>query len=146
MESRVKEHFTSGGSAFTKKFKPLLQLQPLTQSTTDLESFERAETLEQMWVNGIKNVRGWQYTKVRSCVRVCVSVSVSVCECVRVCVCVSDCVCVSVSICVSVCHPLLPLPSPLSPSPLSSPHHSLRHHSLPHLSLPHPSQILLTEF
>jgi GIY-YIG catalytic domain len=63
VDARVKEHFNSGGSAFTKKFKPLRQLEPLTQPTTDLESYERAETLEQMWVNGIKNVRGWQYTK-----------------------------------------------------------------------------------
>jgi predicted GIY-YIG superfamily endonuclease len=63
VDARVKEHFTSGGSAFTKKFKPISQLMPLTQPTSDLESYERAETLEQMWVNGIKNVRGWQYTK-----------------------------------------------------------------------------------
>lgn len=63
VDARVKEHFNSGGSAFTKKFKPIRQLEPLTQPTTDLESYERAETLEQMWVNGIKNVRGWQYTK-----------------------------------------------------------------------------------
>ena len=63
VEGRVKEHFTSGGSAFTKKFKPISQLPTLTSFTADLESFERAETLEQMWVKGIKNVRGWQYTK-----------------------------------------------------------------------------------
>ena len=63
VEGRVKEHFTSGGSAFTKKFRPISQLPTLTQVTSDLESFERAETLEQMWVRGIKNVRGWQYTK-----------------------------------------------------------------------------------
>ena len=63
VEGRVKEHFTSGGSAFTKKFRPISQLPTLTQVTSDLESFERAETLEQMWVKGIKNVRGWQYTK-----------------------------------------------------------------------------------
>lgn len=63
VDARVKEHFNSGGSAFTKKFKPVRQLEPLTQPTTDLESYERAETLEQMWCNGIKNVRGWQYTK-----------------------------------------------------------------------------------
>jgi hypothetical protein len=31
VEMRVKEHFTTGGSAFTKKFKPLSQLQPLSQ-------------------------------------------------------------------------------------------------------------------
>jgi GIY-YIG catalytic domain len=63
VEARVKEHFNSGGSAFTKRFKPIRQLQPLTQPSVDLESYERAETLEQMWVHGIKNVRGWQYTK-----------------------------------------------------------------------------------
>lgn len=63
VEARVKEHFNSGGSAFTKRFKPVRQLQPLTQPSVDLESYERAETLEQMWVHGIKNVRGWQYTK-----------------------------------------------------------------------------------
>lgn len=63
VDARVLEHFNSGGSAFTKKFKPVRQLPTLTQPSTDLESFERAETLEQMWVNGIKNVRGWQYTK-----------------------------------------------------------------------------------
>lgn len=63
VEARVKEHFNSGGSAFTKRFKPIRQLEPLTQPSIDLESTERAETLEQMWVNGIKNVRGWQYTK-----------------------------------------------------------------------------------
>lgn len=64
VDARVKEHFTSGGSAFTKRFKPLNQLLTITAATTDLESFERAETLEQMWVNGISNVRGWQYTKI----------------------------------------------------------------------------------
>jgi predicted GIY-YIG superfamily endonuclease len=64
VEARVKEHFNSGGSAFTKRFKPLSQSLTLTPATTDLESYERAETLEQMWVNGISNVRGWQYTKI----------------------------------------------------------------------------------
>eukprot|EP00596_Hydrurales_sp_CCMP1899_P007002 CAMPEP_0119034754 /NCGR_PEP_ID=MMETSP1177-20130426/1764_1 /TAXON_ID=2985 /ORGANISM="Ochromonas sp, Strain CCMP1899" /LENGTH=384 /DNA_ID=CAMNT_0006992437 /DNA_START=258 /DNA_END=1413 /DNA_ORIENTATION=+ len=64
VEARVKEHFNSGGSAFTKRFKPLSQLLTLTPATADLESYERAETLEQMWVNGISNVRGWQYTKI----------------------------------------------------------------------------------
>ena len=61
--TRVLEHFTSGGSAWTKKFQPLTQIQPITKPTEDLESWERAETLERMWQHGIDNVRGWGYTR-----------------------------------------------------------------------------------
>ena len=60
--ARVLEHFTTGGSAWTKKYQPLVQIDPITNATEDLESWERAETLERMWQHGIDNVRGWGYT------------------------------------------------------------------------------------
>ena len=60
--ARVQEHFLTGGSAWTKLHQPKEQLIPILNASDDLESSERAETLERMWMHGIDNVRGWQYT------------------------------------------------------------------------------------
>jgi hypothetical protein len=63
VDKRIYEHFhLGGGAAWTKKYKPLERLHPITPTITDLESFERAETLDRMWQHGVENVRGWQYT------------------------------------------------------------------------------------
>ena len=63
--ARVQEHFLTGGSAWTKQHHPIEQLTPIVNTSDDLESSERAETLERMWIHGIDNVRGWQYTKIK---------------------------------------------------------------------------------
>lgn len=60
--ARLNEHFTSGGSAWTRRYPPIEQVRLIVEPTSDLESTERAETLERMWLHGIENVRGWRYT------------------------------------------------------------------------------------
>lgn len=52
---RVKEHFRPAnvGSRWTKDFPPLQRLLPLTRVQDDLESWERAETLERMFIYGV---------------------------------------------------------------------------------------------
>jgi hypothetical protein len=62
MAARLNEHFTSGGSAWTRRHPPVERVDPIVDPSPDLESTERAETLERMWAHGIENVRGWRYT------------------------------------------------------------------------------------
>ena len=62
--ARVQEHFLTGGSAWTKTHQPIEQLTPILNASDDLESSERAETLERMWSHGIESTRGWKYTKI----------------------------------------------------------------------------------
>jgi hypothetical protein len=62
IESRVSHHFQSGASAWTRLHKPIERLEPINQNFGDVESLERAETLDRMWIHGIENVRGWQFT------------------------------------------------------------------------------------
>jgi predicted GIY-YIG superfamily endonuclease len=65
VNTRIKEHLDNGymTSRWTKQYKPLRRLAPLTSIPDDLESWERAETLERMWIYGIQRVRGWKYTQ-----------------------------------------------------------------------------------
>jgi predicted GIY-YIG superfamily endonuclease len=64
IEARLRQH-RSDGVAFTKTMDAFQRIQPLTNgSTTDLESWERNETLQRMHRHGIDNVRGWMFTTV----------------------------------------------------------------------------------
>ena len=63
VELRIKEHFSSPKPAWIRAYRPVAAVTPLTCLPADLESWERAETLERMWLHGASRVRGWQYTR-----------------------------------------------------------------------------------
>ena len=63
VELRIQEHFSSPKPAWIRAHRPIAAVTPLTFLPTDLESWERAETLERIWVHGAARVRGWQYTR-----------------------------------------------------------------------------------
>lgn len=63
VETRVEEHFSSPKPAWIKSHRPLEAVRPITFIPSDLESWERAEVLERMWVHGAARVRGWQFTR-----------------------------------------------------------------------------------
>ena len=60
---RIQEHFSSPKPAWIRAYRPIAAVTPMTFLPADLESWERAETLERMWVHGATRVRGWQYTR-----------------------------------------------------------------------------------
>ena len=62
-EARIEQHRTGGGASFTAELgSTSVSVAPFTMGqTTDLEAWERAETLERMHKHGINNVRGWVY-------------------------------------------------------------------------------------
>ena len=62
IERRIEEHHRGGGTRFINKnsFRRISLKTPAIQS--DLESWERNETLTQMYHRGIDQVRGWMYT------------------------------------------------------------------------------------
>ena len=62
-EARIEQHRTGGGASFTAELgSTSVSTAPFTMGqTTDLEGWERAETLERMHKHGINNVRGWVY-------------------------------------------------------------------------------------
>jgi len=61
INKRIQEHKDGAGTSFLTRF--IKQCSTLTSGTEDdLESWERNETLEQMYRNGIQNVRGWMFT------------------------------------------------------------------------------------
>jgi hypothetical protein len=57
---RIKDHFNGRGSAWTKINKPLRSIDPLTPSQGHL--WELTETLRQMNIHGMDNVRGSLFT------------------------------------------------------------------------------------
>ena len=82
VNTRIKEHLDNGymTSRWTKQYKPLRRLAPLTSIPDDLESWERAETLERMWIYGIQRVRGWKYTQLNLTVSDQTQVIMQLCE------------------------------------------------------------------
>ena len=64
VNKRIAEHMQGSGTTFlSNPHTGLTQLQTATSgSKNDLESWERAETLTQMYSKGIRNVRGWMFT------------------------------------------------------------------------------------
>ena len=82
VHTRIKEHLDNGymTSRWTKQYKPLRRLAPLTSIPDDLESWERAETLERMWIYGIQRVRGWKYTQLNLTVSDQSQVILQLCE------------------------------------------------------------------
>jgi predicted GIY-YIG superfamily endonuclease len=61
LDERLREHFSKGNMKWTRQYPLVGTLPPLTY-VNDLESWERAETLERIWLHGAARVRGWQYT------------------------------------------------------------------------------------
>ena len=60
-QKRFKEHTRGSGTSFLKG--TIKKRQTVTNgSKSDMESWERNETLERMYRNGISNVRGWMFT------------------------------------------------------------------------------------
>jgi len=82
VNTRIKEHLDNGyqTSGWTRLYKPLRRLAPLTSIPDDLESWERAETLERMWIYGIQRVRGWKYTQLNITVSDQLQVIMQLCE------------------------------------------------------------------
>jgi hypothetical protein len=62
IESRIQAHFVGHGSSWTKLYKPIERLVPLTSPMSHLESWERLEFINRVLCHGIDNVRGWAYT------------------------------------------------------------------------------------
>jgi predicted GIY-YIG superfamily endonuclease len=62
VKKRVGEHMQGLGTSFlcSGEITPIKTI--TSGSKEDLESWERSETLAQMYRKGIKNVRGWMYT------------------------------------------------------------------------------------
>ena len=66
IERRILQHRGElrGGSAWTSEHRVVRRLEPKTPPQTDLESWERSETLFRMKLHGVDAVRGWMYTSV----------------------------------------------------------------------------------
>lgn len=63
IKERVKEHFSKvPRTSWIRAHKPMAVVSTMTNIPNDHESWERAETLERMWLHGASRVRGWQYT------------------------------------------------------------------------------------
>ena len=62
---RVAAHRAGTGAAFTRRYGVVEEVEPRTERTPDVESWERAETLARMREHGFESVRGWLYTTVR---------------------------------------------------------------------------------
>lgn len=62
IDSRIQAHFNGHGSSWTKLYKPVERLVPLTPPMSHLESWERLEFISRVLCHGIENVRGWAYT------------------------------------------------------------------------------------
>lgn len=61
--TRLAQHATGGDDSALCARLATRRVLPLTQgSASDLESWERAETLERMYTHGIDRVRGWMFT------------------------------------------------------------------------------------
>ena len=66
IDARIQEHRSGGGASCISgsSFSEITRL--LTSgSASDLESWERNETLQRMKLHGIENVRGWMFTEAR---------------------------------------------------------------------------------
>jgi hypothetical protein len=59
-EKRIKRHINGNGCTWTKKYKPISELEPLTQPQPSF--WELWETLELMKKYGVDNVRGSMFT------------------------------------------------------------------------------------
>ena len=64
VDRRVACHRAGAGAAFTRRYRVEEELEPATR-VSDVESWERAETLHRMRAHGAENVRGWMWTTVR---------------------------------------------------------------------------------
>ena len=81
MGQRLGEHFARASrTAWTRLHPPLSTIQPMTYLPGDLESWERAETLERMWQHGVMKVRGWQYTSLNLTASDMLSIATQLCE------------------------------------------------------------------
>ena len=62
IDRRIAEHMRGHGTEFLDK-RSITRIMNLAEgSQQDLESWERAETLAQMYRKGVNNVRGWMFT------------------------------------------------------------------------------------
>lgn len=58
--ARLRQHAAGTGACCAKGF--VRRVAPITPHSSDLEAWERAETLARMHRHGISRVRGWMYT------------------------------------------------------------------------------------
>ena len=63
IESRISQHEKDSGASWTKKHPIIGRVDTITQKMDDLESWERAETLELAHKYGIEKVRGHTWTQ-----------------------------------------------------------------------------------
>ena len=81
IDARIQEHRSGGGASCINgsSFSEITHL--LTSgSTSDLESWERNETLQRMKSHGIENVRGWMFTETRLSDESCRDAFRQICE------------------------------------------------------------------
>ena len=64
IEKRMGSHLSGKGAAWTKKHEIVGKCELITNSMDDLDSWERAETLELAKKYGIEKVRGYKWTRV----------------------------------------------------------------------------------
>jgi hypothetical protein len=63
IDCRINEHKTGNGALCIASDTSIVQVPPITSgSVSDLESWERNETLSRMKTHGIVRVRGWMFT------------------------------------------------------------------------------------
>mmetsp|Transcript_23733 Transcript_23733/g.32389 ORF Transcript_23733/g.32389 Transcript_23733/m.32389 type:complete len:239 (+) Transcript_23733:44-760(+) len=65
VDKRIATHMGGYGAEWTKRHPVVEVEEPLTDPMDDLESWERAETIEQALIHGIQKVRGHQWTMVK---------------------------------------------------------------------------------
>jgi predicted GIY-YIG superfamily endonuclease len=64
IDKRIESHRSGAGAAFTRANAVEEEVEPATR-VSDVESWERAETLHRMRTHGVDAVRGWMWTTVR---------------------------------------------------------------------------------
>lgn len=62
IQKRLTQHMSGNGSAWTKEHPMIREIAPITQRIDDLDSWERAETLELASIHGVDRVRGHVWT------------------------------------------------------------------------------------
>jgi hypothetical protein len=65
IDARIGRHRSGLGAAYTRAHAVLGEEPPRTELRDDVESWERAETLQRMRDHGVESVRGWMWTTVR---------------------------------------------------------------------------------
>ena len=64
IETRINQHESGKGSSWSKLHGVIGKQNPITSRMDDLDSWERAETIEQARIHGIEKVRGHSWTTI----------------------------------------------------------------------------------